>query len=263
MARFVEDREDLRQIVKGLQLQGKKVVFTNGVFDLLHVGHVRSLKDARSRGDYLVIAVNSDASARELKGEHLPVNPLKERIEVLSALACVNYITVIKERTADILLSMVRPNIHAKGTDYTVETVPERETVLSYGGSIAIVGDPKDHSTTTLLAKIGLLAKKGKLRGRADKGKRKERTRAAAKTMTGKKAGKKAAKKAAKKTGKRVMKRPAKTTTCSSKKASGGKKKPLTRSKKMKIIAKVSTKKKSSPSPKKIKRTGEKAMGAG
>lgn len=155
MGVVIEHREDLRLIIKGLQSQGKSVVFTNGVFDLLHVGHIRSLIDARSRGDFLVIAVNSDASVRKLKGPQLPVIPWKERAELLTALECVDYVTVLEEHTADDLLEYLKPNVHAKGTDYTPETVPERETVLGYGGDIAIVGDPKKHSTTNILGRVG------------------------------------------------------------------------------------------------------------
>jgi len=171
MGTFVEYREDLRQIIKSLQAHGKQVVFTNGVFDLLHVGHIRSLKDARSRGDYLVVALNSDKSVKQLKGTALPVNPLQERVELLCAIDCVNYVTVLEETTADELLEFLRPNIHAKGRDYTEETVPERETVLAYGGTIAIVGDPKKHSTTSILEKVGMIAAK-KTKATVKKGKK-------------------------------------------------------------------------------------------
>jgi rfaE bifunctional protein nucleotidyltransferase chain/domain len=149
------------------------------------------LKDARSRGEYLVVAVNTDASARELKGKDLPVHPFRERVEVLSALECVDYITPLKEKTADLLLDLLRPNIHAKGTDYTVETVPERDTVLAYGGAIAIVGDPKDHSTSGLIERVGkIAASKGAAgRKRAGKSARKAASR------TGKAAGARGGKK--------------------------------------------------------------------
>lgn len=220
----VESREDLRQIVRGLQSQGKRTVFTNGIFDLLHVGHVRSLVDARSRGDFLVVAVNSDAAARSLKGAGLPIHPLKERIEVLCALECVDYVTVLDDATADDLLTYLRPSIHAKGTDYTPDTVPERETVLGYGGEIVIVGDPKEHSTTSLLDKIGRLhAKKAKAKTKA-------KTKAAAtkkkKKVTKKKAAPKKKKKAAKSTAKKAMKKKAAAPKRAVKKKTGKTAKP-------------------------------------
>jgi len=175
MGIYVEDKEDLRLIIKGLQHQGKQVVMTNGVFDFLHVGHIRSLKDAKSRGDFLIVGVNSDASTRKLKGKGLPINKLEERVEVLNELQCVDYIVVINEATADDTLALLRPNIHAKGADYTPETVPERETVLGYGGKIAIVGDPKDHSTSRIIKKLmNLHSAKGTPIKKATKGAKKE-----------------------------------------------------------------------------------------
>ena len=169
MGVFLDDHEDLRHIIKGLQHQGKRIVLTNGVFDLLHVGHLRSLKDARSRGDFLVVAVNTDRSVKALKGPDLPVNTFAERVEVLCELTCVDYVTFLNDERADTMLEFLRPNVHAKGTDYTPETVPERETVLGYGGEIAIVGDPKDHSTTRLLRKIGRINERNRMVGKAKK----------------------------------------------------------------------------------------------
>jgi rfaE bifunctional protein nucleotidyltransferase chain/domain len=154
MGRYVSDHAELRAIIAGHQDEGRRVVFTNGVFDLLHVGHVRALADARSRGDFLVVGVNSDSSVAELKSPELPLNPENERIEILCALECVDYVTLFSDRSADPILLELRPDIHAKGTDYTEETVPERETVLSYGGRIAIVGDPKDHASSSLLERL-------------------------------------------------------------------------------------------------------------
>jgi len=175
MGTFVDNRDELRMIIKSLQSHGKQVVFTNGVFDLLHVGHIRSLIDARSRGDFLVIAVNSDRSVKQLKGPSLPVTPLKERVELLCALGCVDYVTVLEETSADDLLDFFRPNIHAKGRDYTEGNVPERDTVLAYGGSIAIVGDSKKHSTTQLLVKIKKLTLKKTKASSASGGTRKKK----------------------------------------------------------------------------------------
>ena len=152
--RFVPDHAELARIVASERDRGRRVVFTNGVFDLLHVGHVRSLKDARSRGDLLVVAVNSDDSVRRNKGEGRPVVPAAERVELLCALACVDFVTVFDEPTVDALLRLLRPHVMAKGTDYTPGTVPERETVREIGAEIAIVGDPKHHATTDLLERI-------------------------------------------------------------------------------------------------------------
>jgi rfaE bifunctional protein nucleotidyltransferase chain/domain len=152
--RFVPDHDELARLVAGARAAGKRVVFTNGGFEILHVGHVRSLRDARSRGDLLVVAVNSDESVRRSKGPGRPVVPEGERVEVLCALQCVDLVTVFGEATVDGLLRKVRPTVHAKGTDYTPETVPERATALEIGAEIAIVGDPKDHATTDLLERI-------------------------------------------------------------------------------------------------------------
>lgn len=153
-ARVVKDHAELQRIVEGHRAAGQVVVMTNGTFDLLHVGHLRSLADARSRGDLLVVAVNSDASVRAYKGPHLPIQPEDERAEILAGLRAVDYVTVFDEPRVDGLLARLRPDIHAKGTEYTPETIPEAETVRSYGGRIAIVGDPKAHSSSWLMARI-------------------------------------------------------------------------------------------------------------
>ena len=152
--RFVADHAELARLVADARAAGKRVVFTNGGFEILHVGHVRSLRDARSRGDLLVVAVNSDASIRGNKGKGRPVVPEAERVEVLCALEFVDLVTVFGDPTVDGLLRKLRPSVHAKGTDYTPETVPERETAREIGAAIAIVGDPKDHATSDLLERI-------------------------------------------------------------------------------------------------------------
>jgi rfaE bifunctional protein nucleotidyltransferase chain/domain len=126
----------------------------NGLFDLLHVGHVRYLEAAKREGDILVVAINSDASARALKGPQRPIVPEAERAELVAALACVDYVTLFDEPTVEPLIRALAPVIHCKGTDYTPETVPERLAVLETGGRIAIVGDPKDHATRDLIRKI-------------------------------------------------------------------------------------------------------------
>jgi rfaE bifunctional protein nucleotidyltransferase chain/domain len=132
---------------------GEKIILANGCFDMLHVGHVRYLRAAKELGGRLIVAVNSDSSARTLKGEGRPRVPENERAEILAALEAVDAVTIFAELDVHNLIRLVRPDIHAKGTDYTEESVPERETVLACGGRVAIVGDPKDHSTTETLRK--------------------------------------------------------------------------------------------------------------
>ena len=146
--------QEISAIVSQHQKAGRKVVFANGCFDLLHVGHVRYLEAARALGDVLVLGLNGDKSVRLLKGPGRPLMKQEERAEVLSALECVDYLVLFDDLTAHGILEQLQPDIHAKGTDYTRETVPEKDTVLSYGGSIAIVGDPKDHSTQDFLRRI-------------------------------------------------------------------------------------------------------------
>lgn len=150
MAEIIIDHDQLLSIIEKLKKRGKRIIFTNGCFDVLHVGHVRCLNDAKKLGDVLIIAVNDDRSMRAIKGEGHPLMPEDERVEILEALQCVDYITLFTEKTVDNLLLKLKPHVHAKGTDYTVETVPERETVLSYGGEIAITGDSKNHSSSKI-----------------------------------------------------------------------------------------------------------------
>ncbi len=154
MGEIVLDHSELASRVADLKASGKRVVFTNGGFDLLHVGHVRTLRGARELGDVLVVALNSDASIKRNKGPKLPIVPAAERAELVAALACVDLVTVFDDPTVDGLLLRLKPHVHAKGTDYTKETVPERATVQSYGGEIAITGDPKAHSTSWLIKRI-------------------------------------------------------------------------------------------------------------
>src|ERR687893_2251673 len=133
---------------------GARIVFANGCFDLLHVGHVRYLEAARALGDLLVVGVNSDEQVRRLKGEGRPFVTARERAEVVASLRAVDYVTVFNEPTVAELLLALRPDIHAKGTDYTEESVPERDVVRSFGGRVQIVGDPKDHSSTEMMGKV-------------------------------------------------------------------------------------------------------------
>lgn len=134
--------------------EGRVVVLANGAFDMLHVGHVRYLADARRQGDVLFVAVNTDSSVRGLKGPTRPVVPEGERVELLSYLACVDWIVLFDEPTVAAILRELRPHIHAKGTDYTPQTVPERAVVREWGGRTVICGDPKDHATTDLIGEV-------------------------------------------------------------------------------------------------------------
>jgi D-glycero-beta-D-manno-heptose 1-phosphate adenylyltransferase len=140
--------------VPRLRASGKKVVFANGCFDLLHAGHVRYLQNARALGDVLILGINSDASVAALKGKGRPLQTQADRAEILASLDCVDYVLLFDAPTVDGILKDLRPDIHAKGTDYTEESVPERETVRAYGGQVAITGDPKDHSTRDLIKTI-------------------------------------------------------------------------------------------------------------
>ncbi len=134
--------------------RGRRVVLANGCFDLLHVGHVRYLSAARGLGDALVVGLNSDASVRRLKGPGRPVMAADERAELIGALAAVDLVVVFDDDSADALIARLRPDVHAKGTDYTEESVPERAAVLAAGGRVAIAGDPKSHATRDLIAAI-------------------------------------------------------------------------------------------------------------
>jgi rfaE bifunctional protein nucleotidyltransferase chain/domain len=147
-------RDDLLVRVTRDREQGLTVALANGCFDLLHVGHIRYLQGASEEADRLIVAVNADRSVRGLKGDNRPILAAHDRAEMVAAIRGVDYVVVFDEPTVGPLLELIRPDVHCKGTDYTVESVPERETVLRYGGRIAIVGDPKDHSTRDLLSRI-------------------------------------------------------------------------------------------------------------
>jgi rfaE bifunctional protein nucleotidyltransferase chain/domain len=140
------------------RIKGRRVVMANGCFDILHVGHVRYLEGARALGDVLVVAINSDTSVRQLKGEGRPILSEDERVALVSALRCVDHVVVFDEPDVRGLLDVIRPAVHAKGTDYTEESVPERDAVLAYGGQVRITGDPKDHSTRDVIRKIREMA---------------------------------------------------------------------------------------------------------
>lgn len=146
--------EQLRKIVDLLKEKGKKIVLANGCFDIIHVGHVRYLRDAKSRGDVLIVALNSDESVRSLKGVGRPLMSQWERAEILSSFEFVDYIIIFDEKDVSKILMELRPHIHAKGSDYTEETVPERNVVLSYGGEIAICGGKKVRSSSKIIKEI-------------------------------------------------------------------------------------------------------------
>jgi D-glycero-beta-D-manno-heptose 1-phosphate adenylyltransferase len=153
VAEKIVTRDQLLELVAADRRAGLTLAFANGCFDLLHVGHIRYLQAASVEADRLIVAVNDDTTAAT-KGPGRPILTASERAELVAALRGVDYVTIFPEPTVGPLLELLRPDVHCKGTDYTVETVPERATVLGYGGRIAIVGDPKDHSTRDLVARI-------------------------------------------------------------------------------------------------------------
>jgi D-glycero-beta-D-manno-heptose 1-phosphate adenylyltransferase len=145
------DRDQLRRQIAAWRAAGERVTLANGCFDLLHVGHVRYLHAAKELGGRLIVAINSDDSVRSLKGEGRPLMPAAERAEILAALADVDAVVIFPERDVRALIREIHPDIQAKGTDYTVDSVPEADTVREYGGRVAIVGDPKDHSASEII----------------------------------------------------------------------------------------------------------------
>lgn len=148
-------REELQRQVKEWRRAGESITLANGCFDLLHVGHIRYLHAARQLGGHLIVAVNSDDSVRALKGEGRPLMPAEERAEILAALADVDAVVIFPERDVRALIREIRPDIQAKGTDYTPDSVPERDVVREFGGRVEIVGDPKNHSATELIRSRG------------------------------------------------------------------------------------------------------------
>jgi D-glycero-beta-D-manno-heptose 1-phosphate adenylyltransferase len=144
----------VRERVEAARREGRRVALANGCFDVLHVGHARYLEGAAAEADVLVVGINADASVRRLKGEGRPVLPAEDRARLVAALRVVDHVVVFEEDDVRALLLALRPDVHCKGTDYTADTVPERDTVRSYGGRVAIVGDPKDHDTRQLIARI-------------------------------------------------------------------------------------------------------------
>jgi rfaE bifunctional protein nucleotidyltransferase chain/domain len=148
------DRDSLITRVGSEKAKGSRIVVANGCFDVLHAGHIRYLQGARELGDVLVVAINADEQVAKLKGEGRPILSERERAELVASLEAVDWVTIFDEPTVTELLLLLKPDVHAKGTDYTEETVPERDVVRSYGGRVAIVGDPKNHSTTEIMEKV-------------------------------------------------------------------------------------------------------------
>lgn len=144
-------RDELRHRIEEWRNAGERIILANGAFDLLHVGHIRYLAAAKGLGGKLIVAINSDASVRTLKGEGRPVIPENERAEIVAALAAVDAVVIFPELEVRAIIREIRPDIQAKGTDYTADSVPERDAVLAYGGRVEIVGDPKDHSSSEII----------------------------------------------------------------------------------------------------------------
>ena len=155
----IRERSELIAIAATARKNGQRIVFANGCFDVLHVGHVRYLEAAKALGDLLIVGINSDEQTRRLKGEGRPLMPEDQRAEIISSLEVVDFVTVFDEPTVAELLLALTPDIHAKGTDYTEDSVPERDVVRSFGGRVAIVGDPKDHSSSEIVEKSAVSRK--------------------------------------------------------------------------------------------------------
>jgi rfaE bifunctional protein nucleotidyltransferase chain/domain len=150
----IKSLEELKTIVAEARILGRTIVLANGCFDLIHAGHIRYLQSAKTLGDVLILGLNTDAGVTALKGKGRPLQSEADRAEILASLDCVDYVLLFDAPTVDGILKELRPDVHAKGTDYTEESVPERETVRAYGGRVAIVGDPKEHATRNLMQTI-------------------------------------------------------------------------------------------------------------
>jgi rfaE bifunctional protein nucleotidyltransferase chain/domain len=155
-AKIILDFDELKAVLDAHRAEGRTIVFGNGAFDLFHVGHVRYLKAAIAEGDIMIVAVNSDESVRKNKGPNRPIHPLAERVEILTIVEGIDYITMFGDETVASLLEKFRPDVHAKGTDYDMNNLPERDTVKRLGIRLVSCGDPKDHSTTELARKLGV-----------------------------------------------------------------------------------------------------------
>ncbi len=152
--KIYQDPHVLSSRIEELRAKGARIIFANGCFELLHVGHVRYLKGAKALGDVLICAINTDESLKIIKPDRKPVNPDAERFEIVAALESVDFVVPLRERTPAELLAILKPDVHTKGTDYTLDMIPERSVVQAYGGQVAIVGDDKSHSTTQMINEI-------------------------------------------------------------------------------------------------------------
>ncbi len=152
--RKIRSLASLQKIILQEKKKGRKIALANGLFDILHVGHIRYLQAAKKLADILIVGINSDASSLRIKGEGRPIMNEAERAEIIAALSCVDFVTLFQEDDATAIITALKPHYHCKGTDYTEETVPEREAVKSYGGQVRITGDPKSHSTSDLISRI-------------------------------------------------------------------------------------------------------------
>ncbi|MBI3583294.1 MAG: D-glycero-beta-D-manno-heptose 1-phosphate adenylyltransferase [Nitrospinae bacterium] len=150
----IKNLDELKTIIEKERKKGGEIVFANGCFDILHVGHIRYLEEAKELGDLLIVAINSDSSAKKLKGDGRPVTPENERAEIIAAIEYVDYVTLFNEPNVSNLLLTLKPDIHAKGTDYTEDSIPEADTVRAYGGRVAITGDKKERSSTEIIKKV-------------------------------------------------------------------------------------------------------------
>src|SRR2546427_6703541 len=150
----IVERRDWLAVVEAAKRRGGRIVLANGCFDVLHVGHIRFLEAAKTLGDLLIVGVNSDEQTRRLKGDGRPLVSQDQRAQIISALEAVDFVTIFDEPTVEQLLLALKPDVHAKGTDYTEDTVPERNVVRSFGGRVAIVGDPKDHSSSQMIERL-------------------------------------------------------------------------------------------------------------
>ena len=154
MSRIICDHDQLREQIARLRAEGRTIVLANGAFDILHVGHIRYLRGAAAEGDVLIVAVNTDESIKRYKDANRPLQPLDERLEILDAMACIDILTSFEEPTCDALLELIRPDVHAKGPEYTPDTLPEYPTLQRLGIRMATVGDPKTHSSTELIRRL-------------------------------------------------------------------------------------------------------------
>ena len=153
MNKFIK-KEDLQALSIELKKQNKTIVLANGAFDMLHVGHIRYLSGAKNSGDILIVAINSDISVKLSRGNSRPIIKENERVEIISALEVVDFITIFDEKDVSSVIKLLKPDFHAKGTDYSEDSVPEKDIVEEIGGKVIITGDPKDHSTTDIISKL-------------------------------------------------------------------------------------------------------------